>query len=64
MSFENIQEKFFNQLVELGLSDEKALEITSTFFFSWVQTIGDSVPSPEVYSKAVEEFLTRYKESL
>jgi hypothetical protein len=62
MSFEKLQEEFFNKLVELGFTEKKAVETTSHFFFSWVKTVGEGEFNSAEYSKRVDEFLSTFKQ--
>jgi hypothetical protein len=58
-----IQEKFFNDLISLKVSEKDALEITSTFFFAWSKkNLTGKDFDIKKYKEDIEIFLSKFKE--
>ncbi|PKN03082.1 hypothetical protein CVU76_03625 [Candidatus Dojkabacteria bacterium HGW-Dojkabacteria-1] len=61
--FRSIQEKFVNILLASGFSEQEALRVSSTFFFSWFKSQTEEHKTPQAYETSVKEFLVRLKQN-
>lgn len=58
-----IQEKFFNDLISLNVSEKESIEITSTFFFAWSKkNLNGKDFDIKKYKEDIEIFLSKFKE--
>lgn len=60
-TMEKIHENFVNELISLGMTQEKALEVSTTFFLAWVKSKGTN-PDVVEYEKDVKAFVSKLQE--
>lgn len=64
-SIEKIHEKFFNDLVSLGMTNDEALKVSSTFFLSWMKgKVKEKNFDSQEYQNNVNIFLDKLKEKV
>lgn len=58
-----IQERFFNDLISLNVTEQDSLEITATFFFAWSKkNLNGKNFDVKKYEQDIEIFLSKFKE--